>query len=109
MIKQLEEIRDTLFEFLETRINLFQVETRERIEKIILQMIYIALVLSLTVVILTFLLLLLANYLNQVLQNPYAGYLIIIGFFSLSLLLCLVFRKPFIRLLRYLLENILKK
>ena len=106
MLNQFEELRDTLYGFIETRIDLLEVETRGYIEKIILKLVYAALVLIAVAILVTFLLLLLAVYLNTLLQSVFAGYLIIAGFFALVLVLLLGFREACLKFIRWILEKI---
>ncbi len=106
MLNQFEELRDTLYRFIETRIDLLEVETRGYIEKIILKLVYAALILMAAAILITFLLILLAVYLNALLQSVFAGYLIIAGFFALVLILLIAFRKPCLKFIRWILEKI---
>lgn len=105
MLNQFEELRDTLYKFIETRIDLLEVETRGYIERIILKLVYVALVLIATLVVVIFLLLLLAIYLNTLLESTYAGHLIIAVFFAVVLAVLLIMRKPSTRLIRWILEK----
>lgn len=109
MLNQFEDLRDTLYKFIETRIDLLEVETRGYIEKIILQLVYAALILIAVAILVTFLLLLLAVYLNTLLQSVFAGYLIIAGFFALVLILLLSFRETCLKFIRWILEVIFKQ
>lgn len=106
MLNQFEDLRDTLYKFIETRINLLEVETRSYIERIILKLVYAALILIAVAILITFLLLLLAIYLNTLLQSVFAGYLIIAGFFALVLILLLGFREACLKFIRWILEKI---
>ncbi len=109
MLNQFEELRDTLYGFIETRINLLEVETRGFIEKIILRLVYVALILFAVAILVTFLLLLLAIYLNTLLQSAFAGYLIIAVFFALVLVLLLSFREGCMKFMRWMLEKAFKQ
>ncbi len=108
MLNQFEELRDTLYKFIETRIDLLEVETRGYIEKIILKLVYAALMLFAASILVTFLLLLLAVYLNTLLQSVFAGYLIIAGFFALMLILLVSFREACLKFIRWILEKAFK-
>lgn len=107
MLNQFEEIRDTLYKFIETRVGLLEIETRGYIERIILRLVYTAFLLMVSVVIAMFLLLLLAIYLNILLQSVYLGYLIVTGFFILLLVILLAMRKQCLVLIRWILEKTL--
>ncbi|TDB69045.1 phage holin family protein [Arundinibacter roseus] len=82
MFRQIEEIRETLFKYLETRIELFQIETRDRIEQLIITLLFFLIGASFLIVVLILSILLLVALLNQWLDSRYAGYLIMIGFFA---------------------------
>ena len=109
MFNQLEEIRDTLYKYIETRIGLLEVETRGYIERIILKLVYAALLLMTVVIVTVFILLLLAIYLNSVLQSEFAGYLIVAGFFLLQLTALLSMRKSCMKAIRWVLEKTLPR
>ena len=106
MLNQFEELRDTLYKFIETRIDLLEVETRGYIEKIILKLVYAALILFAAAILVTFLLLLLAIYLNTLLNSVFAGHLIVAGFFALVLILLVSFREGCLGFIRWVLEKI---
>lgn len=105
MLNQFEEIRDTLYKFLETRVDLLEVETRSYIERIILKLVYAAMVLMVAIIVIVFLLILLAVYLNILLESAFAGYLIVAGFFVLTLVLLITLRKRCFRFIRWILEQ----
>lgn len=108
MLNQFEELRDTLYKFLETRIDLLEVQTRGYLERIILKLVYVGMVLMAVVIVVVFLLLLLAVYLNFLLQSAYAGYLIIAVFFGLTLAILVTMRKRSLKLIRWVLEKSFK-
>lgn len=107
MLNQLEELRETLYRFIETRISLLEVETRGYLERIILQLVYFAVVMLTTVIVITFLLILLSVYLNRVLESTYAGYLIVSGFFGVGLVLLITLRESCLSFIRWALEKAL--
>lgn len=106
---QFEEIRDTLYKFLETRINLLEVETRGYIEKIILKIIYASFVLMTAVIVTVFLLILLAIYLNSLIESVYAGYLIVAGLFTIILVVLVTMRPMVMKFIRWVLEQTFEK
>ncbi|MBU1820951.1 MAG: phage holin family protein [Bacteroidetes bacterium] len=105
MFRQLEEIRATLLRYLETRIELFQLEQRDRIEQLILKLIYLSVGAFLLLVIGILAIILLAVGLNVWLESRYAGYLIVLGFFMILALLWFLFRPRWLSILRVLLAK----
>ncbi len=108
MLTQLEEIKETLFKYFETRIDLFKIETRDRIERAVVMAVYAALTLSIALVIFILAIILLGTFLNKWLNSDYLGYLILFGFFVLKLILWIVFREKFINLIRSLIVRFVK-
>ena len=100
MLNQLEEIKDTLFKYFETRIDLFKIETRSKIEQAVVSAVYAALVLSIVLVIVILLVILLGTFLNKWLQSDYLGYVILLGVFIVKLVLWLVFKEKWMNMLR---------
>lgn len=81
MLERLEEIRENIFRYLEARIELFTLESRGKIEEGVVVGIHgivLALLGTMTTI---FLFILLAAYLNEVLESRYLGFLIVAGFF----------------------------
>lgn len=108
MLSQLEEIKETLFKYFETRIDLFKIETRDRIERAVVMAVYAALTLSIALVVFILAIILLGTFLNKWLHSDYLGYLILFGFFVLKLVLWIVFREKFINLIRSLIVRFVK-
>lgn len=100
MFSQLEEIKDILFKYFETRIDLFKIETRDKIERAAVTGVYALLVLSIVLVVLILIVILLGTFLNKWLHSDYLGYLILLGFFVLKLILSIVFRTRLIGFIR---------
>ena len=100
MFNQLEEIKDTLFKYFETRIDLFKIETRDKIERTVVSAIYGVVLLSVALIILILLIILLGTLLNKWLNSDYLGYLILLGFFALMLTLAIVLKKQLIGFIR---------
>ncbi|TDE12080.1 phage holin family protein [Dyadobacter psychrotolerans] len=100
MISQLEEIKDTLFKYFETRIDLFKIEIRDKIERAVIMAIYAAALLCIGLTILILIVILLGTFLNKWLHSDYLGFLILLGVFVLKLVLCIVFRERLIRFVR---------
>lgn len=100
MLSQLEEIKDTLFKYFETRIDLFKIETRDRIEQAVIMAVYAALTLSIILVIVILAVVLLGTFLNKWLHSDYLGYLILLGVFVLKLVMWIAFKEKWINLIR---------
>ena len=100
MLSQLEEIKDTLFKYFETRIDLFKIETRDKIERAVVMALYGAILLCVALTVLILLVILLGTFLNKWLNSDYLGFLILLGVFVLKLVLAIVFREKLIQFIR---------
>jgi Putative Actinobacterial Holin-X, holin superfamily III len=100
MLSQLEEIKDTLFKYFETRIDLFKIETRDKIERAVVIGIYAAILLCLGLTILILLVILLGTFLNKWLHSDYLGFVILLGVFIIKLAITIIWRETWIRLIR---------
>ncbi len=100
MLSQLEEIKDTLFKYFETRIDLFKIETRDKIERAVVMGIYAAILLCLGLTILILLVILLGTFLNKWLHSDYLGFVILLGAFILKLAVTIIWKETWIRLIR---------
>jgi len=108
MLSQLEEIKDTLFKYFETRIDLFKIETRDKIEKAVVMAIYAALLLCVGLTILILVVILIGTFLNKLLNSDYLGYVILLGLFIIKLILGIVFREKLVSLIRNILVKFVK-
>ena len=108
MLSQLEEIKDTLFKYFETRIDLFKIETRDKIEKAVVMAIYAALLLCVGLTILILVVILIGTFLNKWLNSDYLGYVILLGLFIIKLILGIVFREKLVSLIRNILVKFVK-
>jgi drug/metabolite transporter (DMT)-like permease len=81
MFKRLEEIRDTLYKYVEVRTELFKAESQEKIENIAVQLVYLVVILCLGFGVILFMLILMASLLNNWLESRYIGFLIMLGLF----------------------------
>lgn len=108
MLNQLEEIKDTLFKYFETRIDLFKIETRDRIERAVITAVYGALTLSLILVIIILAVVLLGTFINKWLHSDYLGYVVLLAFFVLKLILWIVFREKWIGMIRSIIIRFMK-
>jgi uncharacterized membrane protein YqjE len=109
MLGQLEEIKDTLFKYFETRIDLFKIETRERIERAVVMAIYAALLLSIALVIFVVLVILLGTFLNKWLNSDYLGFVILLGVFILKLVIWIVFREKWVSIITSVIVRVMKE
>lgn len=100
MFSQLEEIKDTLFKYFETRIDLFKIETRDKIERMVVMAVYALLVLSVGLVVFILIVILLGTFLNKWLKSDYLGYLILLGVFIIKLIVTISFRKQLVGFIR---------
>ncbi|MCE6988531.1 phage holin family protein [Dyadobacter sp. CY323] len=109
MLSQLEEIKETLFKYFETRIDLFKIETRDKIERAVVMAVYAALVLCIALTILILIVILIGTFLNKWLDSDYLGYLILLGVFVLKLAAWIIWRENLIRFIRGLIVRFLKE
>lgn len=109
MFRQIEEIRETLFNYIESRIELLQLETRERIEAVILKALFFSIAAVLLFFTLLFLLILLSVGLNIWLDSRFAGYLIMLGVFGILSLLWFLFKIKWLSVLRAMLTKMAEK
>lgn len=100
MLSQLEEIKDTLFKYFETRIDLFKIETRDKIERAVVMGIYAAILLCLGITILILLVILLGTFLNKWLHSDYLGFVILLGVFIIKLAITIIWKETWITLIR---------
>ncbi|WP_221389985.1 phage holin family protein [Dyadobacter sp. NIV53] len=100
MINQLEEIKDTLLKYFETRLDLFKIEVRDKIERAAVMAVYAAAILCISLIILILIVILLGTFLNKWLDSDYLGYLILLGIFVLKLIIWIVFKDKMIPLIR---------
>lgn len=108
MLSQIEEIKDTLFKYFETRIDLFKIETRDKIERAVVMAIYGALVLCIALTVLILVVILIGTFLNKWLESDYLGYLILLGVFVIKLIIWIVWKENFIRMIRSVIVRFLK-
>ncbi|KAA0990951.1 phage holin family protein [Dyadobacter aurulentus] len=108
MLSQIEEIKDTLFKYFETRIDLFKIETRDKIERAVVMAIYGALVLCIALTVLILVVILIGTFLNKWLDSDYLGYLILLGVFVIKLIIWIVWKENFIRMIRSIIVRFLK-
>lgn len=79
MLEKIEEIRDYLFKYLETRIDLLKTEAQESLENIVIQIIYLVVLLLLASMTGIFVFMMIAVLLNEWLESRYLGFTIVFG------------------------------
>lgn len=79
MLEKIEEIRDYLFKYLETRVDLLKTEAQESLENIVIQIIYLVVLLLLASMTGIFVFMMIAVLLNEWLESRYAGFAIVFG------------------------------
>ncbi len=108
MINQLDEIKDTLFKYLESRLDLFKIETRGKVEEVLVTIVYGVLIFGIFLVAIVLGMVMLGEYLNQKLHSEYLGMLILFGLALLKLVIWIVFRKQVNKLLARIISVVLK-
>jgi hypothetical protein len=95
----LDDIINSLSGYVEARVELIKIEIREEVAGILSRGLMIMLIFMIGFLFFLFLCFGLAQYLNTLLESQFAGYLIVALFFGLVLLVLLLFRKSFFKLL----------
>jgi hypothetical protein len=96
---RLDGIINNLTGYLESRVALVKIEIREEVAGILSRGLMIMIIFMIGFLLILFLGLGLAQYLNTVLESAFAGYMIVALFFGLLLFVLLVGRKGFFRML----------
>jgi hypothetical protein len=105
---RLDGIISNLSGYVETRVALVKIEIREEVAGILSKALIMMVIFMVGFMVLLFLCIGTANYLNMVLESQFGGYMIIALFFGLLLLILLVFRKTFFRILGRQFEELIK-
>ncbi|AXE19405.1 hypothetical protein DR864_17475 [Runella rosea] len=79
MFEKIEEVRNYLFKYLETRLDLIKTETQERLENIAIRLIYLVVLLLLAGLTGIFLFIMLAVGINEWLDSRYLGFFVVFG------------------------------
>jgi uncharacterized membrane protein YqjE len=87
MFSRLEEIKDSLYKYLETKLELFKIELQSSLERVVVQLVYLVILIVLVFVSSIFLLIMLAVFLNHWLHSNYAGFAIVSAFVATLTLL----------------------
>jgi pilus assembly protein TadC len=109
MFKQLEEIKNTLYKYVEVRTELFKTESQEKIENVAVQVIYLTVIICLSFGVVLFVLILLASLLNQWLESWYIGFLAMLLIFMLLLAFGLLQKNTLKNAIKRLFYEALKK
>ncbi|WP_420147243.1 phage holin family protein [Spirosoma sp.] len=109
MLERLEEIRENIFRYLEARIELFTLELRGKLEEGVVVGIHGIVLALLGTMTTLFLFILLAAYLNELLESRYLGFLIVAGFFLILSLLWVGAKDFFKSKIRVVAYNAIKK
>ncbi|MCW5909677.1 MAG: phage holin family protein [Cyclobacteriaceae bacterium] len=90
---RLDNLVDNLSGYLETRLELFKIEVREDVARVLAQGLTVTAIVLLSVLFLLFFSVGLAHFLNEFLNKPYAGYWIVAGIYGLPCVIFIIFRK----------------
>ncbi len=108
MLERITEIRDTLLAYVEARVEMLRTDFQARFEDTVVLIVYFVLLVAAATAGLIFLFALLAAALNIWLQSQYVGWLLVFLLFALPFVCLVVFKRFFLRLIRQLLNQILK-
>lgn len=108
MINQLDEIKATLFKYLESRLDLFKIETRGKVEQVLVSAVYAVFIFGIFLVAVVMAMVMLGNYLNEKLDSHYLGILILLGLTILKLIVWIVFRKQVTKVLAKIISAVIK-
>ncbi len=109
MLQRIEEIRDYLYKYIESRIDLFKIETQEKVENAAVQIIYITVLMSFISCAIIFVLTLIAALLNHWLESRYAGFLIMLALTTLSVIVWIWKRHWFEQIIRRIFYKMMRK
>ena len=84
---RINELRDNVAHLIEAKIELVKIDFQEKIEDIIVKVIYAAVLAFISLLVLIFLSILLAGFLNNWLKSQYLGFLIVGSFYAILLLI----------------------
>mgnify|MGYP003669002283 CR=1 FL=1 len=108
MINQLDEIKDTLFKYLESRLDLFKIETRSRIERAVITAVYAVLLFGIFLVAIMLAMVMIGHYLNEKLESEYLGFVILLGLMILKIVIWIVFKKQVKNVLAFMVSLVMK-
>jgi uncharacterized membrane protein YqjE len=90
---RLDNLVDNLSGYLETRLELFKIEVREDVGRVLAQALMITAILLLSILFLLFFSVGLAHFLNGFFDKPYVGYWIVAGIYGVPCVVFIIFRK----------------
>jgi phosphoglycerol transferase MdoB-like AlkP superfamily enzyme len=108
MFRQIDEIRETIFKYLESRLELIQIDTRDKFEQVILKLVYLFLGALFIMIVLLLVVIMISIGLNIWLGSSYAGYLIILMFFIILTTIWFAYRPKWLSLLRLVANKIVQ-
>ena len=108
MLEKIDEIRDSIFKYLEARIELFKLETRNKVEEGAVQAIHGVVLGFLATITTIFLFSLLAAWLNHLTDSRYLGFLIVAGFFLVLTVIWVAAKNFFVARIRTMAYGVLK-
>ena len=107
---RLDNLMDNLSGYVESRLELFKLEIREDVARVLSKALIYALMAMCGVLLLVFLSVGLAHFLNVYFSGEYVGYWIVAGIYGIALLVSIVFRKTLIENFEgHLIEKIKQK
>ena len=86
-ILKISKLKETFTEYIRVKFELFKLDLTEHLSNVLAQMIAYIVILIISGLVVTFLSIALANFLNSYFQNDSIGYLIVAGIYLLLLLL----------------------
>ncbi|MBX2897630.1 MAG: phage holin family protein [Cyclobacteriaceae bacterium] len=90
---RLDNLVDNLSGYLETRLELFKIEIREDVARVLAQALMATTILLLLLLFLLFFSVGLAHFLNSYFERPYIGYWIVAGIYGVPGFIFIIFRK----------------
>ena len=109
MLERLEEVRENIFRYIETRIELFTLETRGKVEEGAVTAVHGVIMGFLATITTIFLFSLLAAWINEATDSRYVGFLIVAAFFLILTVVWAVSKPSMTNLIRKIAYQALKE
>jgi hypothetical protein len=106
---KLDSVIDNVVGYAESRLALMKIEVREEVANILSRGLMIMILFLIGFLVVLFLSLGLAQYLNTFFEEEYAGYILTAGFFGLLLLVLVLLRKNLFKAMEKQFENMIKE
>ena len=103
---RINELKDNVSTLVESKIELVKIDFQEKIEDVVVKIIYAAVLAFLGFVVAIFLSILLAVFLNHSLKSDYLGFLIVSLFYGIILLIWIFAKKTIAERLKKIAEKI---